>query len=500
MGFLRKHFNPTVLILLLILLAGFLLRTYRIEDYAGLGHDEDLASWIVKDILVDHHFRLIGQETSIDGVFIGPLFYYLLVPFYALFRMNPLAALALTNIIALATIVSFYFVFSKFFSKTVGLTAAFFYAVSIGAVLLDRWTVPTQPTILWAVWYFYALLSITHGNVKVLPLVALLIGLIWHVHVAFLPLLTLLPIAVWLSGKSLPSLAKQLTIKTLVISFLLLAVFILPFFAFEIRHDFQQTKSFIISLSQERKEAKGFFRIRKIATNSSRSLAVIFFNTPVVGTPQIVYSLPILLMGLVVYLKIKKVLSSKHIFLISCWVGVILLSQFISKRGISEYYFNNFFVIANLILALFVAFLHDHYQKRFFTYFLLAVYLTTSLSLLSKFLPPQDGYLQKNQLIKYIKSDANSHHYFCIAINYISDQAAKSGFRYLFWLNDLHLITPANDVPVYSIVIPWSISPIETIGRFGKLGVILPSGKSIIDQEACNKPERQLLPLWGFTN
>lgn len=77
-------------LLLLILLLGFLLRTFGAAERFNFGHDHDLAGFIVKDIVVDKHIRLIGQETSTKGVIIGPLYYYLLIPFYLLAGMDPI--------------------------------------------------------------------------------------------------------------------------------------------------------------------------------------------------------------------------------------------------------------------------------------------------------------------------------------------------------------------------------------------------------------------------
>ena len=78
----------TYILLGIILLIGFFFRTYHIVEWLDFGHDADLYSWIIKDILVNHHPRLIGQLTSAPGIFIGPLFYYLLAPFFVLTKMD----------------------------------------------------------------------------------------------------------------------------------------------------------------------------------------------------------------------------------------------------------------------------------------------------------------------------------------------------------------------------------------------------------------------------
>src|SRR5687767_6783308 len=105
---IKKHF-----LFIIILLAGLFLRTYKAPELLMYGHDHDLSGWVVRDIVEDKHFRLIGQETSSRGVFIGPAFYYALIPFYLLFNMDPIGGVLLSTLIGVATLVSIYFVMQK---------------------------------------------------------------------------------------------------------------------------------------------------------------------------------------------------------------------------------------------------------------------------------------------------------------------------------------------------------------------------------------------------
>lgn len=74
------HKNRKFLILGFIILLGLFFRTYKVVDNLSFAHDSDLYSWIAKDIIVDKHFRLIGQLTTAPGIYIGGLFYFLLFP------------------------------------------------------------------------------------------------------------------------------------------------------------------------------------------------------------------------------------------------------------------------------------------------------------------------------------------------------------------------------------------------------------------------------------
>ncbi len=223
-------------------------------DFAA---DGDLYSWIVKDIVVNHHFRLIGQLTSAPGIFVGPLFYYFLVPFFILTNMDPIGALIPITILGLVTVYSYYFVLSRLFKKEVGLIAAFLYSVLLVTVSSDRWVVPTVTTSIWAIWYLYTLIMLSRGNFSVFPLLGILIGLIWHIHIALAPTLLAVPVALFFA-KKIPKL------KEIFLFLLAMFLFSLPLIGFELRHNFLQTRSLVSNFSDNFSGKNNIFEIRQI--------------------------------------------------------------------------------------------------------------------------------------------------------------------------------------------------------------------------------------------
>src|SRR5688572_14384526 len=109
-SFFKKH-KKEIIIVSLILIIGMYFRTYRLVEKMEFAHDADLYSWFVKDVVIDKHIRLIGQLTSADGIFIGPLFYYALIPFFLMTGMDPVGGNWLMVILGAATMLSYYFVF-----------------------------------------------------------------------------------------------------------------------------------------------------------------------------------------------------------------------------------------------------------------------------------------------------------------------------------------------------------------------------------------------------
>lgn len=493
---IKKIFSLPNIILISILIIGLSFRLYKLEVLYAWGHDQDLFAWIAKDIVVDHHFRLIGQETSITGVFIGPIFYYLVAISMALFNMNPIAAYIPVTIISVLTIFSIYWVFNKFFGQRVALIGAFLYAISPEIVLIDRWIVPTQTTNIWSIWFMYALLSILEGKTPIL-IISILIGLIWHVHIALIPLIVLFIIALLVSRKKQKNKIKPLNI---IVSLILLFILLIPLLGFEIRHNFQQTKALIQASYENKGEPIGTRRLNEVLYILGRDLSGMVLLDKNIALPKELFVLfPILLIVSTFIVYKTQRLNQSQFWIFLCWIGINILSEFISKRPISEYYFSNLFMPSFLILA-FIITLISNRKFLFLGWLILILYSLFSVFLFFTQPDDQGSFYYKKKTIEYIKNNSEYPNFPCIAINYIEGQKGlPNGFRYLSWYFNLKVITGGGGVPVYSIVTPWTISKNEINIRFGNMGIIVPSKKEM-DPKICSDSNRQLLPLWGFNN
>lgn len=490
-------------IFLLILFIGLFLRIYKLEELFGYGHEQDLQAWIVKDVLVDRHLRLIGQETSISGLFIGPLYYYTLIPFFALFSMNPLASYIPITLISLATLTSVYFVVTKLYGKTPGLVAALIYAASPTIIFLDRWVVPTQPTLLWIIWFYFVLIKFSKGDFKPLSILAILIGLIWHIHIAFLPLLLLVPVAIFLSKKSFLKKIKKLNRKHLALSLTISTFLIAPFVAFELRHNFQQIKG-LINIGQVKEEEgrelrKGYYKFEVVTELTNRALwsTVLYEKNP---KDPMVFAIPVALfifLSLPVIAVRKGKMSKNELILIYLWLINVTVSHLMSKRLISDYYFNSLLILSLIIISTTIASIIPKKDNKTLLILSILFIFYGGSKVIGKSQPVGE-YMDRKNIIEFIAKSTREGNFNCIGVNYIGEIPVRYGYRYLFWLNKVNQISPANDVAVFSIVQPSGISESEIEFRSGNIGVILPITKSSPSENDCIKPERQLFPLNGF--
>jgi len=496
---IRKTLRVKTLVVLgVILLVGLVMRTYNFEKSFIFAHDQDLYSWIAKDIVVNKHMRSVGQLTSVDGVFIGPLYYYIMAFTYLLFKMNPISAIIPLTIIGLGTVLSFYIFGKKYFSERVGLTMAFIYAVSYGAASYDKWSCPTELAILWTVWFLYLIFGMFKKNVRLIPFFGVLIGLTYHIHIALVPILPIAIMAFFMSGGSFKDNIKKIKIKNFLITLLLFILVSSPFWIFEIKHNFSQVRSVLTATQTDMGQPTGLLKFKKVVNAS----AIEMQQRLVIGWPikpvEMIWPI-FLLMTYLVY-KFKK-LKRNEVIVFFLWILIIGAAQFASKRIVSEYYFTNYTAIFILVISLFFDIFLDKKHLSKVVLGLSGVYLLTNCLRLVKITEQMnDSYLYRKQLVEYIKNDQQKNNYPCVGINYVAKFGDGVGFRYLFWYEGIDVIKPSGSVPTYNIVIPWETSANEVNKKIGRFGVVLPTQNEASSNEWCQAVENQLDPLLGYVD
>lgn len=484
--------KPTT-ILFLILLIGLFFRTYQVIDRMEFSHDQDLFSWIAKDIIVNHHIRLIGQLTTAAGIFIGPLFYYSLVPFFLIFNMDPVGTIIPILLLAMLNLISYYCVFTKLFNSKVGLIIAFLQAVSLYFVGFDGRVVPSTPTNIWLVWYFYCLIMISRGKYSTLPLLGVLIGLIWHIHIALFPTLLAIPAAMFIS-KKLP------TIKQITLFLVTLFISNLPLILFETRHNFSQTLSLINNLQTDHQGTTGLIKLDLNIQKVTKNLNSMLFY-PLVFPFDTKILLGLMLLSPIFLIK-KGLMKLKEIIPLYFLIFGVLAFFTVSSSPVAEYYFASFDIVFLCFISLILYYIFN--LSKTGKYFVLLLFLLITCKNVY-FLLHDDyyhkGYIEKKQLVKDIVADARNRNFPCVAISYITSPGENVGFRYFFWLDNLHIIHTSASVPTYTIVIPDELSEGSLAKKYGHVGLILPEHVPPQDQidESCKGPNTNLTdPMLGY--
>lgn len=131
--------------LALALLLGALLRLYRLSDYLQFLGDEGRDALIVMHMIVNHQWTLLGPTASVGGFYIGGLYYYFMLPFLWLFRLDPIGPAYMSVLFGMGTIVLGYYLGMLFWSKKAGLLIAFLFTISPHLINISRFSWNPNP-------------------------------------------------------------------------------------------------------------------------------------------------------------------------------------------------------------------------------------------------------------------------------------------------------------------------------------------------------------------
>lgn len=483
---------------LTVLIIGLFFRTYQVFDKFEFAHDGDLYSWVVRDIVDSKHLRLIGQVTSTPGIFIGPLFYYALIPFFVLNGMDPVGGIYMVTILSVLTMISFFYVFTKLFDYRAGLIAMFLQAVLYPRVSHDRWVVPTVTTSLWEIWFFYVVVMLYKGNFNVLWLAGILIGLIWHINFSLAPICVAMPAAIYFS-KKFPSRSQILW------GLITLFIVSIPLLIFEFRHNFQQTTAFLTSFITDQQGGVGVAKLIKVLEQISSNVTHLFFH-PLGGNliPDIFVLIGGAFLGVVPV--VYKIIPWRLLAVFYIWLFSVIGFFSLSTKIVTHYYFSN---LNTLYMAIATLCLYVLWRKvRWGGYIvlgILSVFLISSgMFLITNNDYNRIGYKERKAAVRFIAEDSKLKGYPCISVSYIADRGNEFGYRYFMYIEKLHLNRQrGDDIPNYILVIPEYYAKKEEVKfRADVIGVILPKREydnEKLKMECKNENTNLTDPMFGYT-
>src|ERR1035437_7729351 len=165
MSIKNLKFRPQNILLPIIILIAAFLRLYRIQDYMTFFGDEGRDVLVAYNIL-HGHLTLLGPTSSVGGFFLGPIYYYFMVPFFGI-----------------ATVFLIYIVGKDFFNAKVGLIAALIYAISPLVITYSRSSWNPNPMPFFSLLILYLLYkAVKKSSLKLFFAVGILFGIAMQLH------------------------------------------------------------------------------------------------------------------------------------------------------------------------------------------------------------------------------------------------------------------------------------------------------------------------------
>jgi len=181
--FTLLHTHRHSLILLVLFAFHMFFRIYQLESRANFDWDQVDNAWATRRILVEKNYPLIGMQAKLNsGLYIGPLYYYLISPIYAATKYDPIAS---PIIAALSSMIGFfilYFVVSRLFTRNTAYIALIINACALSLITSDKVQWPVNFIAPLFLLLFYSLVRSLQGKTKHLLFAGIVIGLLANTH------------------------------------------------------------------------------------------------------------------------------------------------------------------------------------------------------------------------------------------------------------------------------------------------------------------------------
>lgn len=227
-------------LLFLIILSALLIRMTNLHDNILFGYDQARDAQRVYNMVYKGDIKIVGPETDIQGIFNGPLLYYILAPVYYFSNFDPNAAALMFVFINVLTILLVYWAAKILFNKdSIALIASLFWAFSFEQGFFARYISNASPMSTVTTIFFIGLaLFFLKKKQWGLPLSAVGVALSIHCNFYFIYLFLFYPLF-FILFKQKPR------FKTILTTGLVLAMLLSPWIITELRWKFVGTKSLL---------------------------------------------------------------------------------------------------------------------------------------------------------------------------------------------------------------------------------------------------------------
>ncbi len=508
MSFLSKHIHTVLLCA--ILLIGAVLRLYMIGPYQIFLGDEG------RDVLVAYgilhgKLTLLGPTASVGGFFFGPIYYYMIAPFLWLAHYDPVGPAAMVALFATATIYLLYRVVKDIFSPAVGLVAAFLYATSSLLVTFSRssWNPHVVP--------FFVLLTvlslfsyIKKENKKWILLAGFFYGITFELH--FVTLFFAAAVIAFI-GYILWTRPLMAWIKKLIVAYLVFgagfAVGISPIIAFELRHQFVNTRNIITFMFHSKDAGSGAQMIPTIVDVFTRifTRGVLAFPEPVEFAHYAQWQLAVwnwsgiilgcAAVGLFLFLLVDVRKKNRETFLkylfVALWLAFGVVGFGFYKKNIYEYYFEFLFPVSIMLSAgLFVYLWHVNRMLRLFIPCVIVGILVLNIFQLPFRYPPNNQVSQTKVIAQEVLNETNGKPY-----NFALITGGNSDYAYRYYLTiwghppvtiDNSIVDPERRTVTDQLLIVCESVPCSPLGYslwevagFGRADIVSKTHLSVVD-------------------
>lgn len=430
------NFKSTKLLTLAgIILIAILTRFWRLSALFHWTLDEEFWAYTIHNIATGYHFPLIGGHIAGTGVYSGPLFVWLLAPWFFLTGSHPLAiAFLVSSVGVITTILIFYLL--NLDDRLQALLASLLYASSTLVTLYDRKFWNASATIILSVITLYLINQLrSRPSLKLVWILAFITSLATHAHATGFVLLLFVLFSFPIYRFSRRHLFH------FIIVFLILQT---PLVLFDLRHNFTNTRALTAMFTQSSPPVSDSNpQPLKLTTNTfarllftpasdiSNELTHCTELTEARSLPGIPFSI---LATIVLFYALSQ-LKSKNPYSLLLFTNLVLLFaySYISPQTFYAGQSAEYFLLPSFasFLILTAGLLHKLYKHRPLPIAALVLLLITINLHVNLNLTHTHGFAAKNQLVQTAIKELGQTQF---SLNVTGHSCQIYGYRYLFTL------------------------------------------------------------------
>ena len=357
-----KHY-----ILLFVFLVAAFLRLYNIPKTVMFLGDQGRDALVVSSIFKDFDPVFIGPVTSVGNMYLGPLYYYFMLPFLLLTYPSPMGPVYAVAVLGILTVYLLYSIGKKFLGEKVALWTASLFGLSAVVAYNTRFSWNPNPAPLVSLFMLFFTYKALKKDERYWIAVTLCFAILIQLHY-----LTLLAGAgfglLWIYQlvqkiKAKKSVRKLLTATLL--SVLVFSVSLVPLILFDSKHDGLNRKAFIEILTRRdtfsKENVQGDNSFIQSGLNF-KSRAELIVTDIAIGKHEglVNFGITLFILSCFIYLTFKKNKQKKDItaeLVLASFLFTGIIGTALYKHSVYDHYISYLFPVIFFIIGYVLDFL-----------------------------------------------------------------------------------------------------------------------------------------------
>lgn len=275
--------RPIEWLMVLLVVVGAVLRLWNFSHTLQFLGDQGRDALVVSRIFKERDVILIGPVTSTGNMYLGPLYYYFMLPFLMMSYPSPLGPAYAIALISIVTIILMYWLGKEMVGEKAAAIATFFFTFSSTIIAYSRFSWNPNPAPLLGLLFIWALFQTEHKKYWHWVIVSVAVAVLIQLHYVTLLVLPVAGVFWLLQVRTWPKMNTKLRsqfLRSTVASIAVFLAFLSPLVAFDVRHDWLNVRSLqkFVTTSQDSVESMPLLQklSATLAETHGRSLQLFF--------------------------------------------------------------------------------------------------------------------------------------------------------------------------------------------------------------------------------